>query len=70
MDTNPPVLWLRVEKPRPDAPWELIVPVKGTRVKLAPELSATFDELYLDDTFLMETDGRTNQEETRSTEAP
>lgn len=70
MFTNPPVLWLKVEKPRPDAQWELIVPVKGKRIKLTEELSATFDELYLDDTLLMETDGRNTEEETRITEAP
>jgi hypothetical protein len=53
MDTNPPVLWLRAEKARPDATWELIIPITNRRVRLNEELSAAFDELYLTEQYLV-----------------
>jgi hypothetical protein len=44
---------LRAEKARPDAGWELIVPITNKRVRLSEELSAAFDELYLTEQYLV-----------------
>ena len=48
MDTNPPVLWLQVRKPRPDSGWELQIPTMGKLVKVTEEMDRALDELYLE----------------------